>query len=288
MDLREVLFEFWNKWDGGVLAAGVFTAGKRVLTSALIILAGRVLISAAGRIVKRLTSGRLQIDETVGSILKPILTYMVIVVCVIMILDVFGINTTSLIAILGAAGVAVGLALKDTLGNIASGIILVLLRLYRKGDFIECGSVTGTVRNMDLFITTLETPDGVYVSAPNSSIWGTPLKNYSRNVKRRMELAARISFDDSIDKAFQVMRDIIAEESRFLADPAPQIVVQSLGDSSITVVLRAWAPLDVYWDIYWAQMKSIKERMEAAGLRIPYPRQELAVTGDFSSRPPSA
>ncbi|MDR1421141.1 MAG: mechanosensitive ion channel [Treponema sp.] len=285
MELHELLFEFWNKWSGDV-----FIAARRVFVALLIALTGKVLIGVIERILKKITKGKLKSDETLNSILKLVITYAVIIICVIMILDVFGINTTSLIAILGATGVAVGLALRDTLSNIAAGIILVLLRLYRKGDFIECGQVMGTVRDMDLFTTTLETADGVYVSAPNSSIWGTPLKNYSRNSKRRMELAARISFDDSIDRAFQVMRDIIAEESRFLADPAPQIVVQSLDNSFVTVLLRAWVPLDVYWDVYWAQMRGIKERLEAAGLRLPYPRQELTVIRDPASapsRPPS-
>jgi small conductance mechanosensitive channel len=273
MNMRELLFEFWN--DRGT---AVFIAGRRVLTAVLIVVAGKILIAAAGRIIKRATAGKIKFDETLGSMLKVIITYSIIIICAIMILDIFGVNTTSLIAILGAAGVAVGLALKDTLSNIAAGIILIFLRFYKKGDFIEFGSVMGTVREMDLFTTTLETGDGVYISAPNSSVWGTPLKNYSRNPRRRMDLSVRISFDDSIDAAFQVMRDIIAEEKRFLADPPPQIVVQSLGDSSVTILLRAWAFSDVYWTIYWEQMKGIKERMEAAGLRIPYPRQAIAIT----------
>jgi small conductance mechanosensitive channel len=244
----------------------------------LILAAGRLFVCVAGRLIRKAASG-LKIDETIASLLRRIVNYTAIIVCAIMILDALGVNTTSLIAVLGAAGVAVGLALKDTLSNIAAGIILIFLRFYKKGDFIEFGSIMGTVREMDLFTTTLETGDGVYISAPNSSVWGTPLKNYSRNPRRRMDLLVRISFDDSIDAAFQVMRDIIAEEKRFLTDPPPQILVQSPGDSSITVLLRAWALSDVYWTVYWEQMKGLKEKMEAAGLRIPYPRQDIVISG---------
>jgi small conductance mechanosensitive channel len=194
-----------------------------------------------------------------------------------MILDLFGINTTSLIAVLGAAGVAVGLALKDTLSNIASGIILLLLGSYRKGDFIEFGSQMGTVKDISLFTTTLETPDGIFISAPNSSIWGVPLKNYTRNGKRRMDLVVSISYSDSIDTAFAVMRQIAVEEKRFLATPAPQVMVQTLADSTVNILLRAWANSDVYWSIYWDQMKNVKEKIEAAGLHIPFPQRDVHV-----------
>ncbi|MDR2370724.1 MAG: mechanosensitive ion channel [Treponema sp.] len=281
MNMSELFFEFWND-----RSTAVFILGRRVLTAVLIAVVGKLLIAAAGRIIKRAVAGKIKFDETLGSMLKLIITYLVIIICAIMILDVFGVNTTSLIAVLGAAGVAVGLALRDTLSNIAAGIILIFLRFYKKGDFIEFGSVMGTVREMDLFTTTLETADGVYISAPNSSVWGTPLKNYSRNPQRRMDLSVRISFDDSIDAAFQVMQDIITEEKRFLADPPPQILVQSPGDSSITILLRAWAFSDVYWTVYWEQTKGLKEKMEAAGLRIPYPRQDLAITGGIGRDDP--
>jgi small conductance mechanosensitive channel len=272
MDIKGLLAEIWRFGNGAVLLAG-----RRVLLAFFIALMGKFLIAAAGRIIKRATAGKLKFDETLGVLLNLVITYGVIIICAIMILSVFGVNTASLIAVLGAAGVAVGLALKDTLSDIAAGIVLMVLRFYRKGDFIEFGSVMGTVREIDLFSTTLETIDGVHVSAPNSCIWGTPLKNYSRNSRRRMDLPVRISFDDSIDTAFQVMREITAGEKRFLTDPPPQILVQSLGDSSVTVTLRAWAESVVYWDLYWDLMKNIKGKMEAAGLHMPYPRQELAV-----------
>ncbi|MDR2495384.1 MAG: mechanosensitive ion channel, partial [Spirochaetaceae bacterium] len=184
-------------------------------------------------------------------------------------------NTAALVALLGTAGVAVGLALKDTLGNIASGIMLVILKSYRKGDFIEFGAFTGTVKAFDLFTTTLETPDGVCIAAPNSAIWAGPVKNYSRSSKRRMDLVVGISYGDSIDAAYRVMEYIVRNESRFLTDPAPQIMAQSLGESSVNIMLRVWAPADCYWDIYWKQIRAIKEAVEAAGLTIPFPQRDV-------------
>jgi small conductance mechanosensitive channel len=273
--MKELLQHFWS-----VDSSAILDLLKRLILAAIIGVAGNIVIKAAGKILRGRAKTRLKLDDTFASILRLVITYTVIIICLIMILDLFGINTNSLIAVLGAAGVAVGLALKDTLSNIASGIILLFLRSYRKGDFIEFGSTSGTVKEMDLFTTTLETADGIFISAPNSSIWGMPLKNYSRNGQRRMELVISISYTDSIDLAFQTLRDIIAAEPRFLANPAPQIMVQSVGDGAVKIVLRAWAAGNQYWDLYWDQMKNVKEKIEAAGLTIPLPQHHIHIAAE--------
>jgi small conductance mechanosensitive channel len=136
----------------------------------------------------------------------------------------------------------------------------------------------GTVKDINLFTVTLETPDGIYVSAPNSSIWGSPLKNYTRNGRRRMELSAGIALTDSVDTAFQVMQGIVDAETRFLKDPSPMVILQEIQDSSIKITIRAWASLDDYWNIYWELNKTLKAKIEAAGLHIPVPRQDVHVT----------
>jgi small conductance mechanosensitive channel len=277
--MNEKILAFWNNHY-----AGIIEMGRDLIVTAIIIIAGRMLTRGAVRLIDRASAKSLQVDETIASLLRLIIRYGIFTICLIMILNTFGINTASLLAVLGAAGIAVGLALKDTLGNIAAGIILLFLRTYRKGDFIEFGSYSGTVKEVSLFITILETPDGIFISAPNSSIWGTVLKNYTRNGRRRMDLSIGISYSDSIDTAFRVMREIVAAESRFLKNPAPQILVQSLGDSSINILLRAWAGLDVYWSIYWDQIKNIKEKFDEAGLHIPFPQRDLHV---FTEKNPS-
>jgi small conductance mechanosensitive channel len=268
--MRELIMNLWNTHQETFI-----TLGRRCITALVIAGAGKVILVLTGNLIKRAVTGKMRFDENLASILRLLIHYGVVIICLIIILENFGFNTTSLIALLGAAGVAVGLALKDTLGNIAAGLILLFLRVYRKGDFIEFGSYMGSVREMNLFAITLETPDGVFISAPNSSIWGTPLKNYSRNNQRRLELSITISYLDSLDTAFRTMREIIEGEKRFLQNPAPQIMVKALEDKGVTIMLRAWADTAVFWDLYWDQSRNIKEKIEAAGLHIALPQGEI-------------
>jgi small conductance mechanosensitive channel len=270
--MKEMLMELWFRHSPLVLGIG-----RRLLIAALIVIAGRIVILGAGQFIRRLSSGKLKFDETLASVLRGVINYGIVIICAIMILDTFGFNTTSLIALLGAAGVTVGLALKDTLSNIAAGIFLLFLRPFQKGDFIEFGSFMGSVREISLFATILETGDGIYISAPNATLWGVPVKNYSRNGQRRMDLSVMISYSDSIDAAFAVLREIAASETRFLPAPPPQIMVQSMADSGVNIMLRAWADNSVYWNIYWDQMRNIKEKIEAAGLSIPFPQRDIRI-----------
>ena len=262
----------------------LFDLAQKLVVSALIIIIGTAFSRTARKLVKRASSGKININEDISMLFQHVIRYGVFIICVIMVLNVFGVNTASLIAVLGAAGVAIGLALKDTLSNIASGIIILILGSYHKGDYIEFGSFGGTVKEVNLFTTILETPDGIYISAPNSGIWGTPLKNFTRNGRRRMELSVNISYSDSVDTAFQVLRDIIAGETGFLKDPAPQVILQTLNDSSVTVAIRAWALNKDYWDIYWRQTRNVKEKIEAAGLHIPFPQREVRIIAEDNSR----
>jgi small conductance mechanosensitive channel len=270
--MDEKLLSLWANHS-----AGFIELGRDIIVSVIIVIAGLIITRAGVKLINKAAGGGQRIDGMVTSLLRMMVRYGILIICVIMILNVFGINTASLIAVLGAAGVAVGLALKDTLGNIAAGIILLFLRSFRRGDYIEFGSYSGTVKEINLFTTTLETPDGIYISAPNSSIWGTPLKNYTRNGRRRMDLSVGISYSDSLDTAFGVLQEIIAAEARFMKDPAPQVLVQSLGDSSVNLLVRAWAPIDAYWNIYWFQMRNVKEKIEGAGLHIPFPQRDIHI-----------
>jgi small conductance mechanosensitive channel len=224
---------------------------------------------------------KLKLDENLASVLRMAFQYGIVLVCLIMILDILGINTAGLIALLGAAGVAVGFSLKDTLSNIAAGIIILFLRPFRKGDFIECGSIVGSVQEMGLFAATLETPDGIYISAPNSSLWGAPIKNYSYNPKRRLDITVSISYSDSIDAAFRALTETFSEEGRFLKDPPSQVMVQSLGESGISITFRAWVRGEEYWDVYWDHMKKVKEKIQEAGISIAFPKRDIHLLKDF-------
>ena len=263
----------------------ILGTGRKIIIAALIIVAGIIIIRLSRRLTRRAVTGKLHADETFASMLRMVIQYGVIIICLIMILDLFGVNTAGLIALLGAAGVAIGFALRDTLSNIAAGIIILFLRPFKKGEFIECGSVMGSVQELGLFAAILQTPDGVYISAPNSSLWGVPLRNYSRNPQRRMDITVTISYSDSVDTAFQILREIIGQESRFLKEPAPQVMVQSLGEMGIGITLRAWVLGSNYWPVYWDKMKIVKERIQEAGLTIALPRRELHLAKDSENKP---
>ena len=273
MDLNTIddnVIQLWAKYGPLIL-----NMGRRILIALLIMIGGKIVITLSQRLIDKAVKGKIHFDETLASVLRMVIQYGIVIICLIMILDILGVNTTGLIALLGAAGVAVGFALKDTLGNIAAGIIILFLRPFRKGDFIECGSISGSVTEMGLFATALETPDGIYISAPNSSLWGVPLKNYSHNEIRRMDIIVTISYSDSVDTAFQVLKEIINSDERFLKTSPSQVMVQSLGETGTGVTLRAWVKSSDYWPMYWAYMKTVKEKIQEAGLTIALPRREV-------------
>jgi len=275
MDLHNIIVQLWENYGQNAIGFG-----RNIAIVAAIIFAGRIVIRVSRRLTEKATVKKLKADETYVSVLRVVIHYGVIIVCAIMILDILGVSTASLIALLGAAGVAVAFALRDTLGNIAAGIVIIFLRPFCKGDFIECGPVLGTVQEMGLFAADIETIDGIFISVPNSNLWGLPLKNFSRNPKRRMDVPVTISYSNSIDAAFQVLREVIAQEPRFLNDPPPRVMVQSLGESGLVVTLRAWVPSEIFWDVFWDQMKNVKEKIQAAGLTIALPQRNIHLVKD--------
>jgi small conductance mechanosensitive channel len=278
MEIQSIISRLWEEHNNKILDFGI-----RLLIAILIIFAGKIVIRISTRLTNRAVTGKLNADETLVSALRKVIHYGVVIICAIMILDSFGVSTASLIALLGAAGVAIGFALRDTLSNIATGIVILILRPFSKGDFIECGSVSGAVRDIGLFSTDMETGDGVFISVPNSSLWGTPLRNFSRNSRRRMDITITISYMDSIDAAFEVLRDIIEKELRFHKNPPPQFMVQSLGESGIGITLRAWVDSSEYWKVFWEQMKNIKEKIQGAGLTIAVPQRSVHLVKDVNA-----
>ncbi len=273
--MQDLITNYWDSYSD--LFLNIFYN----LLFALAVLVASVLFARfICRIINR-TNARLdRLDATLVPVFCSISSYLVYAVGLIIILDIFGVNTTSIIALLGAAGLAVGLALKDTLGNIAAGTMLLILRPFRIGDFIEYGSVSGTVKEISLFTTILETFDGLYVSSPNGIIWGSTIKNFTRNGRRRMDVVVGISYGDSIDVGLDVLRQIAASETRFLADPAPQVMVISMGDSSINLQLRGWAATSDYWQTFWDLNKRVKEEVEKVGLTIPFPQRDVHLIAD--------
>jgi small conductance mechanosensitive channel len=270
--MKDQLIKIWNDYH-----ETVFSIGWKIIVSLIIASIGLLITKGLTKLIKKASTGKLKVDNTITSIMHHVVSYGIFIICLIMILNVFGVNTASLLAILGAAGIAIGLALKDTLTNIAAGIILFFFVFYRNGEFIEIESHSGFVKEINLFTTILETPDGIYISIQNSYILGNPLKNYTRNGKRRMEIPLRLSYSDSIENAFSVLNELITLDNRFLKDPPVQIIVQSMQDSYMNIAVRAWTKNSDYWDVYWKYMRTFREKFEEAGLYIPFPRQNIHI-----------
>ncbi|MDA3972343.1 MAG: mechanosensitive ion channel [Desulfobulbaceae bacterium] len=275
--MQDLISTYWDNYANVIL-----TIGYNCLLAIGVLVAS---VFAARAICRFILRANTRLDATLIPIFCTLSTYLVYAVGLIIVLDIFGVNTTSIIALLGAAGLAVAFALKDTLGNIAAGTMLLILRPFRMGDFIEFGSVMGTVKEINLFTTILETFDGIYVSSPNGVIWANTIKNFTRNGKRRMDVVVSISYGDSIDTGLEVLRNICATEPRFLPEPPPQVMVVAMADSSVNLQLRGWASLDDYWHTFWALNKRVKEEVEAAGLTIPFPQRDVHLIGEANQPP---
>ncbi|MBF0282286.1 MAG: mechanosensitive ion channel family protein [Zetaproteobacteria bacterium] len=247
--------------------------GKDLSIAVMVVVMTLLVARGMKRVMLRATSDVKLMDPTIISVFANILTYLIYILGLLIVLDLFGVNTTSVIALLGAAGLAVGLALKDTLSNIAAGIVLLFLRPFKVGDFIECGSVIGNVREIGLFTTILETADGLYISAPNGALWGEPIKNFTRNGKRRIDLTVGIDYGDSIETGLLVLKRLAESDAEVLNDPAPKVFVFAMADSCVNLQLRAWVKVEAYGDTVWRLTQGAKEQIEAAGLHIPFPQQ---------------
>jgi len=268
--MTDMVMEFWKNNSEMLL-----DVGYSALLALVILIAGAIVAKLVRKGIRNANDRLEKLDATLVPILCTAATYLVYTIAGVFILDIFGVNTASLIALLGAAGLAVGLALKDTLSNIAAGIMLLFLRPFRSGDYVSIGSTSGTVHEINLFTTILETFDGLYVCVPNSTAWGSSITNYTRNGKRRMDITVGIAYSDSIDTGLDVLQRIAAEESRFLQDPGPQTMVASMGDNSVNLQLRGWATTADYWQTLWDLNKRVKEDIEAAGLTIPFPQRTV-------------
>ncbi len=262
----------WNEHKGELYHFG------KILVISLVVLAIAWLLSRiCRRVIRASISKLMKQDESLGNILANMAATLIWVLGAIIILDLFGVNTASILTVLGAAGLAVGLAMKDSLSNIAAGLMLLFMRPYKVGDYVECGSISGTIMEMGLFTTILKTFDGVFISAPNSAIFGNPIKNYSRNPFRRADITVGIAYGDSLPQALEVLNELLKNNELVAQDPAPQVLVAELADSSVNLTLRYWAKTADYWNAYWGIKKDLKMVIENAGLNIPFPQRVVTM-----------
>lgn len=206
-----------------------------------------------------------------SAILKTVFTFVIMLVAV----EQLGINTTSLLALLGAAGLAVGLALKDSLSNFAAGVMLILFKPFKIGDFIEAGGIAGIVEKIEVFNTIFRSGDNKEIIVPNAQIYGGTITNYSARATRRIDLVVGIGYDDDMKKAHSLILEVLNNDERILKEPAAVVAVSELGDSSVDFVVRPWVATGDYWPTRWAITEAIKESFDANGVSIPFPQQDV-------------
>lgn len=260
----------------GTLASAVSTWGLKVIGALLLFIVGRIVAGWGRRTVRALLS-RSETDPTLIPFVSSIVYYVLLAFVVIAVLGMVGIHTASLVAVLGAAGLAVGLALQGTLANFASGVLLLVFRPFKVGDFIETAGVAGSVQGIQIFTTSLNTPDNVAIIVPNSAVWGQIIKNYAANDTRRIDLTVGIAYDDHIGTAMNTINRVLADDERVLADPAPTVAVAELGDSSVNIVVRPWCNKDDYWALRFDLTRGLKEALEQAGCSIPFPQRDVHI-----------
>ena len=263
----------WNQVYDLIRTQGVDLAIN--LTIAIVIFyVGKLVVGILVRGVRRVMQ-RQEVDKTLETFVCNFLRIALMVIVVIAAISQIGIQTTSFIAIFGAAGLAVGLALQGSLSNFAAGVLIVLFRPYRVGDFVEAAGVAGTIEQVQILTTILKTPDNKQIIVPNSQIMDSIITNYSAKDTRRVDMVVGVSYEDDLDKVHKVLRELVAAEERILDEPECTIAVKELADSSVNFVVRPWVKAENYWGVHFDMTEAIKKRFDQEGITFPFPQQDV-------------
>jgi len=249
--------------------------GLSLVTAITILIAGVILAGWVSRAIRHRLEAVRRFDKTLIPVLAQIARYAIFIFTFVLVLAEFGVQTASMIAVLAAAGLAIGLALQGTLQNVAAGMMLLFLRPFKVGDYISTAAGNGTVNEIGMFMTRMRTPQGLFVAVPNSKIWSDSITNYAKFPTRRIDLAVGISYDDDIDTARKLFLKLATSEKRVLDSPEPIVNVINLGDSSVDLELRAWTKRADYWDVRWGLIRDVKYALDKAGITIPYPHVQM-------------
>jgi len=259
--------------------------GVDIVGAIVLLIIGWTVAGWARRGVRHALERVPRMDETLKPFLAKLVWYVIMAFVLVAVLSQFGVQTTSVIAILGAAGLAIGLALQGTLANVASGVMLLFLRPFNIGDYVDAGGIAGTVVEIGLFNTEIKTRKGLCLIVPNKIIWDGPITNFSRNPTRRFDIAVGIGYDDDIDGAMALLKGLLTGDDRVLDDPEPLVVVQELGDSAVIINLRAWTRSGDYGATVWDLNKEIITELQATGYSIPFPQRDVhIVSGEAASQ----
>jgi small conductance mechanosensitive channel len=246
----------------------------QVISAILILIVGKVAASFAAKLVRKgLTKAKA--DPALVGFLGNMTSIAILAFAVIAALSKFGIQTTSFIAVLGAAGLAIGLALQGSLSNFASGVMMLIFRPIRIGDLVETGGYLGIIADIDIFVTTMNTLDNKKIIIPNSVITGGVINNVNGNGTRRVDMTAGISYGDDMTKARGILEAILASHPKVLKDPAPNVAVSELGDSSVNFIVRPWVQAEDYWTVWFDVTQSTKEEFDKQGISIPFPQRAV-------------
>ena len=259
-DLLTSLQPYLHRFLGGML---VFAIGWFVV---------RQLVRRVGPALDRSA-----LDPTLRPILKQVIRIALLFLVLLVALGTLGVQTASLVAIVGAAGLAIGLALQGTLSNVAAGTVLLVQRPFNVGDFVDLGGQMGTVERIGLLATELRAPDGVFLTMQNLRVWNSDIRNMTRATRRRFDLTVGITYSEDIDRAIALVHDVIAQEGRALHDPAPLVAVSALSDSSVDLLVRVWTAGPDWWPTQLDLRKAIKQRFDQEGVPIPFPQRDLHI-----------
>ena len=250
--------------------------GLRAIFAVVVLIVGRLVAKVLTNFVKKIMDKK-EVDPTIVSFVVNMTNVALMVFVVLAALGQLGIQTTSFIAVIGAAGLAIGLALQGSLSNFAAGFLMIIFRPFKVGDYIEGAGVAGTVESIQIFTTQLKSPDNKTVIIPNAKLTADNITNYTIKGTRRVDMVFGIGYGDDIDKAKNIMTDIFEKDERILKDPATKIAVVELADSSVNFVVRPWVNGDDYWDVYFDTMENVKKRFDGEGISIPFPQRDVHV-----------
>jgi small conductance mechanosensitive channel len=248
--------------------------GINIVFALVIFIIGKIVAKCIVSVTKKVLA-KAKMDEILINFVSSILNTVLLLFIIVAALDQLGVDTTSLIALLGAAGLAVGLALQGSLQNFAAGVMLIIFRPFKAGDFVEAGGISGVVENINIFSSTFRTGDNREVILPNGAIYGGTITNYSARDTRRIDMVFGIGYGDDIRKAKEVIKDILNKDSRILKEPAPLIAVGELADSSVNFNVRPWVKSGDYWPVKFDITEEVKLTFDAKGISFPYPQMDV-------------
>jgi len=266
--------DFLEKIDTTIIVNLIVTYGLKIAMALLVLAIGVYGIKLVTKGIERIMNKR-EVDPSLIGFLIPLISAALKIILFVSVIQMVGVQTTSFIAVLGAAGLAVGLALQGTLSNFAGGVIILLLKPFRVGDFIEAQGYTGVAHSIKLFTTVLKTVDNKTVIIPNGSLANGNIVNFTHEPKRRVDWTFSISYGNSADKAIEIIKKLIAEDPRIHSEPEPFVALHSMGDSSVNFVVRCWADTANYWGVFFDMNKKVYETFPKEGLQIPFPQMDV-------------